>query len=497
MKQTWIVLLLVAGVLLPGQLFAQYNPDQLKQTRTGVRDTINGKIFYIHTIKKGQTLYMICKAYDVDINEVIAENPEVKNGIQAGARLKIPVPGQKPVEPPVRVPLPPVKEPGHQPPAPAVKDSVTKPAESLSPESCIPSASAAGKLYKVALMIPLSLSEVGQIDPEVTDPDPSETYAALQFIEFYEGFRIAADSLEKAGLRLKLYVYDIGKDTLAARQAIRKPEMKSMDLIVGLLYHRSFQIVSAFAEANRIPVVNPVSERSEIVSGNPWVIKVRPSRKSELQQLAKYMEQACYRSQILIIRNNQYKDREAADQFRKECAQVKLNAQVVDGTDNALARLSKSKENVVVAFTENPTYILDLCRKLSEIRNDYVISIVGLPAWDKIDGLETEYMVNLNAHIVAPSFIDYENPLVRKFVKGFQSKYFTDPDLLAFQGFDVAWYFLGALREYGRDFRRCLTNGEKKALQTTFEFSQSRENGFENQHWEVYKYVNYRLVKVN
>ncbi len=497
MSRHFIYLILVAGIILPRLSLAQYNQDQLKEVRTGVRDTLDGKIYYIHTIRKGQTLYMICKAYDVDINEVIRENPEVKEGIKAGAKLKIPLPGQKPAEPPVRVPLPPVRGPKPPTPEPARKDTVSVEPEPASGAGCAPSSSAAGKLYKVALMLPLSLAEVDRIDPEVVEPDPEESVASLQFLEFYEGFRMAADSLAKAGMKMKIYVYDVGKDTMTARQVVRKPEMKGMDLIIGLLYHRSFQIVAAFAESNRIPIVNPVSERSELVRGNPYAIKVRPARKSELQQLAAYMEQAFYRSQILIIRSSQYKDREVAEQMKKECAQLKLTAQVVEGTDNALARLTKSKENVVISFSDNPTHILDLCRKFSEIRNDYMITIIGLPAWDKLEGLETEYMVNLNAHIVAPSFIDYDNQQVKKFVRTFQSRYSTDPELLAFQGFDVAWYFLGALTEYGRDFRRCLVNDRKKGLQTTFEFAHTKENGFENLHWEIYKYVNYRLVKVN
>jgi len=497
MRRYFIYLIILAGILLPRLSLAQYNQDQLKDVRTGVKDTIDGKVYIIHTIKKGQTLYMICKAYDVDINEVIKENPEVKDGIKAGAKLRILLPGQKPAEPPVRIPLPPVKEP--KPPAgdEPKKEVVPVPAEEQPGTGCNPSASSAGKVYKVALMLPLSLSEVNGINPDVVDPDPSESHASLQFLEFYEGFRIAADSLKKSGIRLKIYVYDVGKDTMVARQVIRKPEMKGMDLIVGLLYHRSFQIVAAFAETNRIPIVNPISERSDLVRGNPYGIKTRPAKKSELKQLASCMEQAFYKSQILIIRNNQYKERDAADQLKKECTQFKLNTQVVDGTDNTLARLTKSKENVIVAFSDSPTYILDLCRKLSELRNDYMITIVGLPAWDKMEGLETEYMVNLNAHIVAPAFIDYYNPDVKNFVRTFQAKYFTDPDLLAFQGFDVAWYFLGALRDYGRDFRKCIVNEKKKGLQTTFEFSQSKEDGYENLHWEIYKYVNYRLVRVN
>jgi len=492
--------ILLLACLLPVIAFTQTTQEKLKQIRSDVRQTINGKEFYIHTVKKGQTLYMISKAYGIDINEVIKENPEVKQGIKAESKLRIPISDTLSGESTERRPLPPVKEP--KPPQsgtePARQDTISEPVPgSSSGAPCKEKKPGKNRVFKVALMLPLYLAEVAKIDPETLDRDRTENIPSLHFIEFYEGFRMAVDSLKKSGLNLKLFVYDICKDTIRTSQVLRKPEMKSMDLIIGFLYHRNFEIVAEFAKKNGICIVNPVSERSDLVNRNPFIFKVRPSRKTQIRPLAGFMEQAFYRAQIIIVRNYQYKDREAAEQLRKECARLKLTAQVVDGTDNAIGRLSRSKENVLVFFTENSTYILDLARKLSEIRNEYLISIVGLPDWGKIEDLETDYMVNLNAHIVAPYFIDYDDRMVKKFVKNFQDTFKTDPQTNAFLGFDVGYYFLTALMEYGHDFQNCISSYDRKALQTTFEFRQTKDNGFENQHWEIYKFENYKLVKVN
>jgi len=490
--------LLILGTLLPSTVFSQVTREQLKQIRSEVRQKIDGKEYYIHTVKKGQTLYMISKAYDADINEVIKENPEVKQGIKVETKLRIPIPGQNIDKPPQKT-LPPQvndKKKSLSEPAAVKKDTlIDQSVAGFTQVQCSKDKEVINRVYNVALMLPLYLYEVGRIDP--MDPDLAETFNALKFIEFYEGFIMAADSLKKSGLRLKLFVYDVGKDTAGAKQVLKKPEMKNMDLIIGLLYQRNFQIVAEFAKKNEICIVNPISERSDLINGNPFVFKVRPSRKTQLTNLALVMEQSFSRAQIFIVRNNQFKNKEAPDQLKKECAQLKLNTQVTDGIDNAIARLSKSKENVLVFFTESNNYILELSRKLSEIRNNYAISIIGLPSWDKIDALEADYMVNLNAHIVAPCFIDYDNPLIKKFVKEFRETIKTDPDPIAFQGFDIGYYFLSALMKYGRSFQNCIRDYTMKGLQTTFEFRPAKDIGFENQHWEIYKFDNYRLVKIN
>ena len=56
-----------------------------------------------------------------------------------------------------------------------------------------------------------------------------------------------------------------------------------------------------------------------------------------------------------------------ADKLKKECLERKLNVILAEGQDNAIGKLSKSKENVVVAFTDDNAYALDLMRRFSEL----------------------------------------------------------------------------------------------------------------------------------
>ena len=53
-------------------------------------ERINGKLYVIHEVDKGETLYSISKRYDVSMNEIAEATPEVKRGLKAGARIKVP-----------------------------------------------------------------------------------------------------------------------------------------------------------------------------------------------------------------------------------------------------------------------------------------------------------------------------------------------------------------------------------------------------------------------
>ena len=89
-----IVVLFVFVLVVAVAGFSQSTQDQLKQMRSTVTEVIDGREFYIHTIKRGQTLYMISKAYNVDVNDLIRENPQVKEGIKADEKIRIPVKSQ-------------------------------------------------------------------------------------------------------------------------------------------------------------------------------------------------------------------------------------------------------------------------------------------------------------------------------------------------------------------------------------------------------------------
>jgi ABC-type branched-subunit amino acid transport system substrate-binding protein/LysM repeat protein len=496
MRKSILFIVMAALFFMAVSGFTQSTQDQLKQIRSTIIEKADGREFYIHTVKRGQTLYMISKAYGVDINEVIKENPQVKEGIKADQKIRIPIEKQKSsmdqllTEP---VPEKKVLTPGHKPPV-AKMDTLPHAKQAL---SHLKDTVKTKSVYKVALMLPLYLSEVDAIDPEAMPANPNEAYKSLQFIQFYEGFRLALDSLEKAGLKLKLYVYDVAKDTVATKQMLTKPELKNMNLIIGMLYQRNFQLVADYAEKNNINIVNPITERSELVKGNPRVFKINPARSAQPTQLANYLEKSFSDARILILRDGQYKEKEASEQLKRECLERKLNVAFVEGLSATVNSFLREKENVVIAYTNSTSYILELTRRMYELRNEFSLTLVGLPLWAKIEGLETEYMVGLHTHIMAPYFIDYQNPEVRRFVGKFQEMYKTDPDPLAFQGYDIAQYFLTALWKSGTNFQAYLPPASKKYLQTTFEFKGSSGNGFENQHWEIYKFDNYTRTRVN
>ena len=52
---------------------------------------IAGKMYYVHKVLPKQTVYSICKAYSVTEAELVAANPDIKDGLKAGSILFVPM----------------------------------------------------------------------------------------------------------------------------------------------------------------------------------------------------------------------------------------------------------------------------------------------------------------------------------------------------------------------------------------------------------------------
>lgn len=84
LKNTVSRLLIVSVLCLAVQVaaFAQV---------AGPMQEVEGKVYYMHSVVKGETLYSLSRFYKIDINEITAANKEAEAGLREGAVLRIPV----------------------------------------------------------------------------------------------------------------------------------------------------------------------------------------------------------------------------------------------------------------------------------------------------------------------------------------------------------------------------------------------------------------------
>jgi LysM repeat protein len=510
------------------------------------------KPYIIHVVNKRTKTSKIAKLYRIPVYQLNEFNPTLGKRVYKNNEIKIPV-GSKAILAPVIPDENVVVVPPNTENIENTENDITD----VSTANCsfLPDSNT---IFKVALMIPLSLEEADSINRDQFLLSQQKHFIPFRFIHFYEGALIALDSLTKQGMKVEMTIYDVDKNLTKTAKVLQNSELRHMNLIIGPFYNNSFNQVALFAGNFNIPIVNPLSYRDAVVNNYSSVIKVKPTNYSQSAIIQTFINKFANNSKVFLISQTSYIDADnvieinngimsllepqtkfsnqdlfslsydvalrdtlfVADStpppFIMEGTQIYpeiLENTITDSTyiNNYLTRIyyatdslhpflenaSPLRNNLVILYGNKKSFILDVLNRLNESRDTFDIQLVGMPTWDRISNLSNIKMNNLNLSYFSSKHIDYNKITTQDFIYKFRSNYNAEPNDYAFSGFDITYYFLSALYHLGDNFNNCLEFFPMDMIETKFQFRRiSNTNNFENDYWNMLQLKNMSLIKI-
>jgi LysM repeat protein len=395
-----------------------------------------------HIVLGHETLYSISKRFMVPVEELQQINGLRSSKIKPGDKLKIPVKKESVQQIPVReVPSRDLRR---------VDSSLLYPKKDT---------------YRVAVLLPFNLDKPGDALGSVST-------------DFYMGMKLALDSLERQGLKAQVFVHDVKSDTLSLKKILQKPEMSTVDLVIGPLMADNAEIVARWCKNNEVRMVCPVSASTGMLKNNPFVYHAVPSDVTLMQGLARFVLDNHSRDQIILIQSTLEKDKSNFEAFYS--AFMALNFQgnrpkvILATLENYSTFLKKGVNSVIVFPTIDRAMALKFDNGFSVdfLRNSQgSIHVYGTKEWMSFDGLtlhNTPYIFNY----AAPNDFSYADETVKTLHKKYRKEYTADMSKYAVQGFDVTYFFLSEL--FMKKSVRSGIMNEFKIVQT------GSGNGYEN-----------------
>jgi LysM repeat protein/ABC-type branched-subunit amino acid transport system substrate-binding protein len=448
-------------------------------------------LFYYYTTKDKDTLYSIAKSYGVNVSDIISANPELREGLKSGQVLKIPKITQFQSELAMKV------DSGI-----GLIQPCTTPTEPVT--------------YQVALMLPFfanfTMEElVTPVDTMMEEgtyvpPQRQQGLRGRNFAEFYEGFMLAMDSLKRTGMSVVLHVYDTERDTLKTKKIVHELSLVNPDLIVGPVFSEDVNIAGRYAKYQNIQLVSPLSTKSSLVDNNTNVIQIIPSKQHENYALANYLKQI-NKGRFILIRGTDSISMKNSWRFKKyflENLPTDISGNQLSFKDymmnDSLMRvlgkiLSKEEENYIIVFSDQEPDVSKLVARLYLISDTYPIRLVGLPSWQTWEYIDWIQLHGLQLRLISPFFVDYTNPQIRNFLHKSRVKLGYEPydvKTLGYNftmlGYDIGFYFLSALRYYGRNFNQCIDQVMVDPLMTKYHFQKTGEGGLVNTNYSIIQY---------
>jgi hypothetical protein len=157
----------------------------------------------------------------------------------------------------------------------------------------------------------------------------------------------------------------------------------------------------------------------------------------------------------------------------------------MSGNESRLANaLSDQTGNVVIIASEHTPIISETTMDVHGLMRRFDMKLFGYPLLREIKTLEPKYFFDLDMFLYSNYWIDYLKPNVKQFNANFRTKFFTQPSETSFawQGYDIAYYFISGLALFGKDFIKYPSIHRPELLHTDFYFvRKSNGDGFENQ----------------
>lgn len=535
------------------------------KTESKTAPSLQGEFLY-HEVQKKETLYSLSRKYGVEINEIIALNPEVEAGLREGQRLKFPATKSNNTQTEYLTPASAEKmindvQQYHEVQPKETLYSLAKQygvtmqdiidangglQDGLKEGTTIviPKKAGAGKVspntpttpkpsndndgtsffqpqkspvtpgfsgfnkqvntnygtYKVAIMLPFQADELLE-----KDKIGSNQIA----LDFYQGVLVALDSLKAQGANIKALVYDTNKDPNRVKTLLNSPAMTDVNLFIGPMYRSVLQPVIEHCEKYGAHVVCPVPQSNKILFNHPNVSKVHTNEITQAALLGKYLATKHPNDNLIVFSKS---DADALEKRLEEgfksmyfkylpggniFGKDTLKTIITNGYNypEIVGVLDESRTNVIFSPSSDPVMAAGLLTHLKGYSGKYKIKVFGLEKWMSMDKLDSKNKNDLNLTISTGSYVDYNNVLTKEFMKMYRRKFGIDPSSYGYLGFDVAYYYIKGLHEFGLDFLAEF-NQQPTFHPTSTKFNllrMSASSGFENKATYILSFNDYQL----
>ena len=311
---------------------------------------------------------------------------------------------------------------------------------------------------KVALLLPFSAKDYPVFVDTLVEKMPVQISArSEQFISFYEGVLLAVDSLKNQGYKVNLKVFDTERSAEKMYTMVDDIDRLHHDLINGPVYGSVYKALMDDLTNKNIPVIYPLSSRSEEFGVYPDFIQVNPSMKALTVAMSDWLREEAEEANLVCLNltGNEvsHSDLEDIRLFKEYMHRIgsmnfyDWNTSAVP-LDGLRLQLLPDRENIIILPTTKEAEVSKILPVLSALTDGYRITVVGFPEWQAFTSVDHETYFKLNTKIFTYSYVDNTTEPAKRFALKYRKYFYTEPNNLAYKAFDMSLYFIELAAKY-------------------------------------------------
>ena len=436
----------------------------------------------MHKVERKETIFSISREYGITEEELIAANPELKNGkLKRGTFLFIPY-GKNEQKTQQTESKPTIQE--------LTNEEIFSRFEDSKKEI---------KTIKAAVLLPFMAGTSTNMDEQI------------RMVEYYEGFLMAVDSLKKEGVSVDLYTYDTkGREATLNNILVRK-EMKNMNIIFGPARSQDIDALATFADKNNIRLVIPFAPKVDQVFKNPHIYQVNTPQSYLYSEVYEHFNRKFSGCNVIFL-NASNGDREKDEFIKGMKTGLKENGisyrdfTMTDNFYDITTVMDTLKNNIFIPTSGKSTALVKILPQLTQIRRerpDYSMNLFGYPEWQTYTNDYLASFYEIDTYFYSSFYTNNLFSAAVNFTHAYRRWYSKDMANIypkyGMLGYDTGYFFLKGLSKYGNKMEENLSSIHVTPIQTGFKFERVNNwGGFINRKvFFVHFSKDYELIKLD
>ena len=310
---------------------------------------------------------------------------------------------------------------------------------------------------RIAVLAPLNLdSAFNGYEYELSNTKISQFF--LEGLEFYNGVKLAIDTLQKENANIEVWIYDTHKRGQSMQQLVSEMQRLNFSLVIASFTSLNEQeYISDFSGKNSIPVISETYPTDAYLNYNPFFVMVNPTWKTHIDAIYKYLDSNYNRQKIVYFTRNGPLENAITKEFTSLNKNRNLNFSTIILDDNfsdddVLKHLDSTKQNIVVCGTLNENFGRQLIKTLNDNGDSYSTIVTGMPTWSGMS--ETIGSTSEKIQIIISTSYNYlrSTATLNSLTEEYKTNFYARPSDMVFKGFESMYHFTKLLLKYPDNF---------------------------------------------
>ena len=351
------------------------------------------------------------------------------------------------------------------------------------------------KVLDVVVILPFTTS---------VEQDISLIESTSFLLELYQGIELEVARLKAEGVAIQLHTFDSKRDLEYLNALVKDPTILAADVIVGPIYPEESALVSAFAEAQKIPFIHPLSNLGDRYEESQFSYLFRPALSSLANGVVDALKKQGWGKSVAIGYSGNSRDEQLGLLLQNLLTKEGFNLVKVQKVDSKNAntflqglgvrRGNQPAVNQVILLSDDPALAQPVFSLMESISAE--VPLLVMDSWLGFNFSNFEMLEYANFYFISNNTPKYHSEVMDDFRKLYYSKHLQFPSTNSLLGAElVHWVHTNA--EFAQDFdlRPSLDKNGKQTGRLTWGFNFQNVNN--NSYSPVFKLVSGELIPLN